>query len=162
MLGLGNTEYPFIAIAPRTLVVGGILPLCRGAVGVFYNLICYEEVIKYYGWSKNKSYWHKTIITHVRWQQKYSVFQLVKQSRDLSDLSWPNRLGLQNTLTEYLQWGKTPAQRMSLIWHKKFDSEAPIMLELWKMLSTDLLSPLSGTLWPGGVASWLGPIYKVQ
>ena len=35
---------------------------------------------------------------------------------------------------------------------KQSDVEAPVMLELWGMLSTPLLSSLPGPLWPGVVA----------
>ena len=36
---------------------------------------------------------------------------------------------------------------------KQSDGEAPVMMELWGMLSTPLLPSVPGPLWPGAVAS---------
>ena len=45
---------------------------------------------------------------------------------------------------------------------KQSDDDIPVMLELWKMWSTPLLSSLPGPLWPGVVAPNKGPYLWVQ
>ena len=44
-------------------------------------------------------------------------------------------------------------QRVSRYDTKESGGEAPVMLELWGMQSTTLLPSLSGSLWPGEVAT---------
>ena len=52
-----------------------------------------------------------------------------------------------------MQQGKSlPAQRMSWNDIKKYDGEAPVTLELWRMESTLSLLSLLGQPWPGLVA----------
>ena len=52
--------------------------------------------------------------------------------------------------TVSLQKGKTPRSEYS-VYDTKSDSEVPIMLEIWGMLSTPSLPSLPGSLWPGVV-----------
>ena len=51
-----------------------------------------------------------------------------------------------------LQRGKTTPQQFPGYDTKQFDSELPVMLELWAMLSTPSLPSLLDSLWPGVVA----------
>ena len=44
--------------------------------------------------------------------------------------------------------GLDPTQRVSLYDAKQSDGKVPVMLELWRMLSTSSLPSFSGSLWP--------------
>ena len=63
-----------------------------------------------------------------------------------------SRLGLMNTPTVSLQWGKTPPNECPVYDTNQSDSEVPAVLELWRMRSKRSLSSLPGPLWPGVVA----------
>ena len=61
-------------------------------------------------------------------------------------------MGPQNIPSASLQRGKTPLNECPRYDTKQSDVEAPVMLELWGMLSTPSLPSLTGPLWPGVVA----------
>ena len=65
--------------------------------------------------------------------------------------AWPNRLELQNSPTASLLRGKTP-QRIPVYDTKKFDGEASLILVVWVMRSTPLLTSFPGPLWSSVVA----------
>ena len=66
----------------------------------------------------------------------------------------PNRLGLLNTPTAYLERGETPPQTSVLhMTQNNLIIWGSVMLELWGMWSTLSLSSLPGSLWLGLVAS---------
>ena len=56
--------------------------------------------------------------------------------------------------------GKTHPKECPVFDTKQSGCEFPVMLELWEMRSTPLLTSLPGPLWPGVVAPDKGPIYR--
>ena len=78
-----------------------------------------------------------------------------------SDIKLSSRLGLKNTPTAPLQWGKTPNE-CPVHDTKQSDDEVPVMLELWGMQSTSSLSFLPGPPWPWVVAPDNCPIYGLS
>ena len=70
----------------------------------------------------------------------------------------PSWLGLQNTLTASQQRAKISPNECPVYDAKQSDGEVPVMLELWGMWSTLLLSMLSDPLWSGS-SNWKGPIF---
>ena len=66
----------------------------------------------------------------------------------------PSWLGLQNTLTAFLQRSKNPPPTNKCLGYdpKQFNGKVPVMLELWGMQSMPSLPLLLGPLWPGVVA----------
>ena len=72
---------------------------------------------------------------------------------NISFIMWSSWLGLQNTLTAFLQKSKTPSPNEYPGFDtKQSDGEAPVMLELWRMQSTSLLPSLPDPIWPQVVA----------
>ena len=84
-------------------------------------------------------------------------WEILKINLNLKDIfqepEWSRRLRLWNIPTASLQRDKTPPTNMFLLYNiKQYDGEAPVMLELWGILSTPSLPSLPGLLWPGEVA----------
>ena len=78
--------------------------------------------------------------------------------RFISNNALGSRLWLQNTPTAPLQRKKNPFNECPGYETKQSNGAVPVMLELWGMRSTPLLSSLPGTLWPGVVAPDKGPL----
>ena len=66
---------------------------------------------------------------------------------------WLSQLGLQNALWLHLSREVRHPNECPDYDTRKFDGEAPVMLELWGMWSTSSLPSLPGPLWAGVVAS---------
>ena len=69
---------------------------------------------------------------------------------------WSSQLGLQNTLTSFMQSGNPPKKCPGYN-TKQSDGEGPVILELWRLCSP-LLPLLPGPLWPGVVVLSMGQV----
>ena len=74
----------------------------------------------------------------------FLILILVLDEWGLDDISF--QLARAVEYTAFLQWTKTPQQRVSCYDLKQSDSEAPAMLELWGMWSNLSLPLLPGSL----------------
>ena len=76
----------------------------------------------------------------------FSTFNLIS-------IIWPNWLGLKNTSSASLQRGKTPPNQCPEYDLKQSDGDTVVMVELWGIRSSPILSSLPDPLWQRGVAS---------
>ena len=73
------------------------------------------------------------------------------KNNHLKPKKWPSRLELQNIPTVFLEAYDSLKECPGYDTIKS-DGEAQVMLQLWGMLSTSLLTPVPGLFWPEIVA----------